>query len=157
MLPDSAPFVVGLFLCAGSQSVAFCFVAKVLKSWNMQFSYECCAFLHTLAVALNAAIASNSTRSRCLAANIWVFAEFTSWVMLTLNMDVHHSAPQRLSLLNICRCWGMSQTSNFRRILALGFVTQFGSFWPPRVLQRCLLVSVIGGKWPSGCEPVCFK
>ena len=43
----------------------------------------------------------------------------------------------------------MSQTSNFRRILALGFVTQFGSFWPPRVLQRCLLVSVIGGKWPQ--------
>ena len=38
-LPYSASFVAGLFLCAGSQSVAFCFFAKVVKSQNLQFYY----------------------------------------------------------------------------------------------------------------------
>ena len=77
MLPDSASFVVGLFLCAGSQFVAFGFLQKSLNSYKMLFSCECCAFLHTAAQALHAAIAPSGVRSRCFAAGVCGFAEFT--------------------------------------------------------------------------------
>ena len=112
------------------------------------FSCDCCAFLHTAAQALHAAIAPSGVRSRCFAAGVCRFAEFTFWVLLIFNIDVHHSAVTRYVWLNTRRCRSMSPTENFKPLLGRAFVTQFGSFFLPRVLQNCLLVSLM---WlPSG-------
>ena len=150
--PDLAPFVVASFLCAGSQSVAFCFLQKCLKSCKMLFSCECCAFLNSLDVALNMACAPNATRSRCFAAGVCRFPELTLWVLLVFSIDVHHSAVKRPLPLDPWHCRCLSEAHDLNACLRWRLVIQFGWFWLPRMLQIGLLVSLIGARWPSWCN-----
>ena len=53
------------------------------------------------------------------------------------SFDVHHSAVKRYVWLNTRRCRSMSPTENFKPLLGRAFVTQFGSFFLPRVLPVC--------------------
>jgi len=157
MPQDSASFVVRLFLCAGSQSVALRFLQKSIKSWKNLFSCKCCSFLHTFDIALNMACAPNATRSRCFAAGVCWFPEFTLGVLLVFSIDVHHSAVKRPLPLDPWHCRCLSEAHNVNPLLGWRLVTQFASFWLPRVLQIGLLVSVIGDKWLSGCDSVYFN
>ena len=66
----------------------------------MLFSFERCAFLRTAAQALHAAIAPDGARSRCFAAGVCRFAEFTFGGLLVFSIDGHHSAVKRPLLLD---------------------------------------------------------
>ena len=149
---DSACFVVASFLCAGSQSVAFYILTKILTILQNVVFCECCAFLHSLDIALNMACAPNATRSRCFAAGVCRFPEFTLWVLLVFSIDVHHSAVKRPLLLEPWHCRCLSEAHDLNPRLGWRLVTQFGWIWLPRMLQIGLLVSLIGARWPSWCN-----
>ena len=65
------PFVCGLAICG------FLFFAKFVDLQNLLFSCESDSFLHILAKASAAAYGMNRTKSRCFAAGVCRFAEFT--------------------------------------------------------------------------------
>ena len=128
-----------------------------IKMLKALFSCKCCSFLHTLEIALNMACAPNATRSRCFAAGVCWFPEFTLGALLGFSIDVHHSAVKRPLPLDPWHCRCLSEAHNVNPLLGWRLVTQFASFWLPRVLQIGLLVSVIGDKWLSWCDSVYFN
>ena len=104
------------------------------------FSCKCCSFLHTLEIALNMACAPNATRSRCFAAGVCWFPEFTFWVLLVFSIGVHHSAVERPLPLDPWHCRCLSEAYELNPFLVGHLVAQFGSCWLPRVLTIRLLV-----------------
>ena len=146
MIPKMVSFVVGLFLCARSQSVAFGCLQKCIKSWKMQFPCECCPFLHSRAQVFNAAIAPNATRSRCFAAGVYWFPEFTLGELLVFNTNGHHSAVKRPLWPDPWHCRCLPEAHDLNSILGWHLVAQFAAVWLPRLLQIRLLVSMIGVK-----------
>ena len=146
-----------------------CFCVRARNPWLLWFyenhikmlkaliSCKCCSFLHSLEIALNMACAPNATRSRCFAAGVCWFPEFTLWVLLVCSIGVHHSAVERPLLLDPWHRRCLSEAHILNPLLVWHLVAEFGSFCLPRVLTINLLVSVIGAKWLSWCTTAYFK
>ena len=94
----------------------------------MLFSFECCAFLESWAKASKAAYIPNATRSRCFAASICRFSEYTLWVLVIFNIDAHHSAIRCPLWPEMWCCQRLSETEWFKCFLRWHLMIRFGSY-----------------------------